>query len=700
MDQRTCRIIKLLIENGSIKTIGAIARQLDVSAKTISRNLTKVDEILAAYDLTLERRTGSGLQLIGSSIKKFSLYEAVKKSLDRKEYSPKERLSVIISRLLSSREPIKLFVLSSQLRVTDSTISNDLDKLEPWFRDQGLRLLRKPGLGISLLGDERDLRRAIVRYIYEHIEQSELLHLVQDNLNADGNDERITQVSKFLLELIDEGVWRRLEKLIHNLEREFGYQLSDNAFIGLIVHLSLTVQRIKNHESVQLGEIALQQLRAKHEFTLATTLAEKISAEFDIEIPESEVGYITMHLLGARNRYNSENIGSISMMDNFRLVKLARSVMKNAARESGKNIDKNQNLLAGLVNHFGPSISRIKMKMDIRNPLLGEIKEHYPELMTLTKKCVGELEREVGCELPEAEIAYIAMHLGAALADSEQFLHSVHRVVVACPTGMGTSRLLAGRLKSQFRNLKIVDQVPTLAINSTYTASMEFEFIISTVPIPHAPCPVVVVNTSLTRDDRLKIENELARQNETFLSSAAELEARLPFVDALKRLTEYGQAISELLMNWFYVRAAVHSIEEACFIAGKLAGKSPVDSEGIKLDLLRREDKGSTVLTGHHMVLLHCRTQHVKESAFGILQLGSGFVYQNGGEVVRTAIVMLAPVDSSECMIDTIGHAASVLLDRWGFIEILHEGNEREIFDELVKIFEEFYKSKYNELIY
>ena len=75
MDQRTCRIIKLLIENGSIKTIGAIARQLDVSAKTISRNLTKVDEILAAYDLTLERRTGSGLQLIGSSIKKFSSHK-------------------------------------------------------------------------------------------------------------------------------------------------------------------------------------------------------------------------------------------------------------------------------------------------------------------------------------------------------------------------------------------------------------------------------------------------------------------------------------------------------------------------------------------------------------------------------------------------------------------------------------------------
>ena len=699
MDQRTFLIIKLLIENDSGKTLGALAKALGISAKTVSRHLPKVEALLNDYDIKLERRTGTGLQLVGSPVKKFALLEYAKKALDRKEYSPKERLSVIISRLLSSREPIKLFVLSSQLHVTDSTISNDLDKLEPWFRDQGLRLLRKPGLGISLLGDERDLRRAIIRYIYDHIGEDELLNLVQDNLNGADSDEHITQASKFLLELIDEGVWRRIDKIIHTLEREANYQLSDNAFIGLVVHLSLVVQRIKNHDAIELDAESLDKLKAHREFKLAAAIADKIRAEFDVDIPDSEVGYLTAHLLGARNRYDSENIGSVSMMDNFRLVRLARAVMKAAARESGRDIDKNQNLLAGLVNHFGPSISRLRMHMDIRNPLLNEIKEHYPELMTLTKKCVGELERELQIELPEAEIAYIAMHLGAALADSEPFLNSVHRVIVACPTGMGTSRLLASRLRSQFRNLKIVDQVPILSINAAYVASMDFEFVISTVPIPNVEYPVVVVNTALTKDDRINIENELARQNEKFLSSAAEVEARLPFVEALKMLTEYGQAITALLSNWFYVRAEVKSIEDACSMVGRLVGRSTVAREGIKVDLLEREDKGSTVLTGHHMVLLHCRTTHVVESAFGILQLGRGFQYPSDGEIVRTAIVMLAPIDSSECVIDTIGHAASVLLDRWGFIEILHEGNEREIYNELVKIFEAFYKSKCHDLI-
>ena len=699
MDQRTVLIVKLLLENDSVKTLGAIAQNLNVSAKTISRHLPKVEALISSYDLTLERRAGSGLQLLGSPVKKFALSEHIKRALDRKEYSPKERLSVIISRLLSRREPIKLFVLSSQLRVTDSTISNDLDKLEPWFRDQGLRLLRKPGLGISLLGDERDLRRAIVRYIHDHVGEEDLLQLVQDNLSGADSDERITRASKFLLELIDEGIWRRLDKIIHTIEREADYQLSDNALIGLVVHLSLAVRRIKNQESVRLADDSIKTLQTKREYKIASAIADKLRAEFDIDMPEGEIAYITAHILGARNRYNSESIGRISMMDNLRLVRLARSVMKAAARETGRDIEKNQNLLAGLVNHFGPSISRLKMNMDIRNPLLGEIKEHYPELMTLTRKCVGELERDVGRELPEAEIAYIAMHLGAALSDSEPFLHSEHRVVVACPTGMGTSRLLASRIRSQFRNIRIVDQVPTLAINETYAAASDFEFVISTVPIPHAPCPVVVVNTALTREDRQAIENELSRQNEKFLSSAAEVEPRLPFVDALKKLTEYGLAITSLLTNWFYARATVVSIDEACATVGRLVGRTALDCEGIKRDLLSREDKGSTVLTGHHMVLLHCRTRHVEKSAIGILQLGGGFEYPAGGEKIRTAIVMLAPLDSSECVIDTIGHAASVLLDRWGFIEILHEGDEREIYSELEKIFKAFFESKRRDLL-
>ena len=204
------------------------------------------------------------------------------------------------------------------MHVTSSTISNDLDKLEPWLGEQGLRLLRKPGLGVSLLGDERDLRRAIVRYIYEHVGEERLLNVMQDNLPDD--DASVAQVSKFLLDLIDAGEWRRLEQMIRVTENDLGYKLSDNAFIGLVVHLSLAVRRIKNHEAVTVDEHICSNLRGSRSFTAAKKLAEKISAALKIDVPDSEICYITMHILGARSRYSSASLGTISMMDNYRLV--------------------------------------------------------------------------------------------------------------------------------------------------------------------------------------------------------------------------------------------------------------------------------------------------------------------------------------------------------------------------------------------
>ena len=97
-------------------------------------------------------------------------------------YTPQERQSIIVSRLLPSHEPVKLFALSSLLGVTDSTISNDLDKLEGWFKGHGLELVRKPGLGVFVAGEEQSIRQAIVTYIYDNIEENELLNLVHANL--------------------------------------------------------------------------------------------------------------------------------------------------------------------------------------------------------------------------------------------------------------------------------------------------------------------------------------------------------------------------------------------------------------------------------------------------------------------------------------------------------------------------------------
>ena len=81
------------------------------------------------------------------------------------------------------------------------------------------------------------------------------------------------------------------ERLLQQ-EREAGRQ----AFVGLLVHQALAVQRMRRHERIKLAPEVLADLQSKPEFKLAADLGAKIANEFAITINEAETGYIALHI--------------------------------------------------------------------------------------------------------------------------------------------------------------------------------------------------------------------------------------------------------------------------------------------------------------------------------------------------------------------------------------------------------------------
>lgn len=722
---RAVAVAKLLLNShnsdlsySGYTALGDIATELGVSTKTISREVMALEELLADNDVQLIRKAGAGMKLEGSEEAIQKLAQTIQKmSVEENAYTPEERRSIIISKLLPSQEPIKLFVLSSMLKVTDSTISTDLDKLEDWFKQQNLKLIRKPGVGVCVEGDERSLRKAIIKYIYDNVDEKRLLSLVDENLTAadKGNKAKNSEAGgnamKHLLNLVDQQIIKRLEHLVQSAEAELSSGLSDQAFVGLVVHLSLAVQRIRKSEAIEIDSALLNDLRQRREYGVAVVLAKKIQDEFEIEVPDDEIGYITMHLLGARNSYRKDN-ASVSVMDKFHLVRLAKSIMTIAEQETGKKLSRSTSLLAGLVNHLGPSISRLKMGMDIRNPLLTEMQTTYPDLMSLSRKCVVRLEKSIGKEMPDSEIAYIAMHLGAAMLEGETSKKRDFNVVVACPTGMGTSRLLAGRIKKSFGGLKIVDIVSIFKLNDEYLLDNNVDLVIATVPVENVTVPAVVVSSLLNDDDinairsylkQLSVVQNGKQKNENSATQGA------GFVQALEQMKEYSQAILQLLNNFFFAEIEGETdVQAICSKAAALVAEDEETRHGIVQGLLDREAKGSTLIHGTNMVLLHCASPYTKSLRFGVIHLKEGFYYsgldtvgavEGKGELLRTVMVMLAPQDASQLFRNTIGHISSVLMDRWGLIGILHEGDRESILEELTLVFKEFYQSKYEELL-
>ena len=659
-----------------------IAAKIGVSARTVTREMHGIEMALMPYGIRLLRRTGAGFMLAGDEANLTRLEMQVSTTNVRGELTPEQRRSVLTSRLLTADEPLKLFALARLLHVTDSTISHDLDRLQPWLAAQKITLVRRPGLGVYVEGAERDIRSALVRIIHDHVDEAQLLALIGDDEDTEGAAHAAEQA---LLGLVDSASVQRIDAIVSSVVH--GRNIPDAARVGLVVHLSLAVRRMQQSDAIAMDAEALGQLRRTEEFHAAQTIADRLGEVFSLMVPEAEVGYITMHLLGARSALLPIGAGRV---DNFRLVQIAQSVMRRAAEKSGAPLLRNRSLLTGLVNHLAPALHRLKLNMDIRNPLLAQMEEEHPELMALARYATPMMEEEAGAPLPADEIAYIAMHLGAALTEAGGDRPAV-RVLVACPTGLGTSRLLASRIRRAYERIRVVGELSSLALTAQEIMRRGADFVVSTVPLPQLPVPVVIASVFLTASDRAQIDAVLAV---CAPHHAAEQEEKPCFTAAMGEIHRLSGAIHGVLTGFRLQEGnSVQSMEELAHTAAHLLLSEAGAATAFAEALLQREQMASTFIAPQ-TILLHARLAQAGEPRFGVLRLAEPFSYSNG--TVRTALVMLAGNDEGA---NALGYIAAQIAERPAFMDILAQGGAEEIRRELEYVFEEHFRERLERLL-
>lgn len=685
LSERARSILAILGAGTNYVPAEKIAAEIGVSARTVTREMHGIEMSLMPYGITLLRRTGAGFMLAGDAEDLRALRHRLAAAADaQRELSPAQRRSVLTTRLLMADEPLKLFTLARLLNVTDSTVSHDLDRLQPWLAEQEIALVRRPGLGIYVEGTERAIRSALVRNIHDHADEAELLALIGDDEDRQGAA-RAAECA--LLGLVDAAYVRRIDAVVAEETAERG--IPDTARVGLVVHLALAVRRMQQSDAIAMDAGTLAELRRTEDFNAGQRIAQRLGEAFSLTVPEAEIGYITMHLLGARSAALPTGAGRV---DNFRLVQIAQSIMRLAGEKSGAPLLRSRALLTGLVNHLAPALHRLKLGMDIRNPLLAQMEAEHPELMSLARHAVRAMEEEAGAPLPADEIAYIAMHLGAALTEAGGDRPTV-RVLVACPTGLGTSRLLASRIRRAYERIRVVGELSSLALTEQEVTRRGADFVVSTVPLPPLPVPVIVASAFLTASDRAQIDAVLAV---CAPHSEAEVQEKPPFAEAMVEIHRLSGAIHALLTG---VRlredVQVQSIEALAETGAHLLIGAEA-AEEFAAALLRREQIAPTWVAPQ-MILLHAQTEATDVPRFGVLRLAQPLPY--GDRDVCTALVMCAAAEGGAVEKHVLGQIAAQIGERPAFADILAHGDAEEIRRALEYVFEEHFREVLEQLL-
>jgi len=693
ISSRTKKILKILLNNEGFTVVESVAEKIGVSSRTIRRELPRVDNWLKKHDYQLQKKKGTGIKLDLEKEEKAKIKNLLNIESVENYYSPDERKIIILSELLKSQQPTKLFNFTMMTNVSEATISHDLDEIENWVKDYNLKLIRKQGLGVYIEGRESNIRKASINLLYENLDINELFKIMQKKFSEKNIDNSRESLSRSrLLNLIGLDTIHILDNFIQGIEESLDYRLADDSYIALMVHLSIALKRIKDGEEISIKSEVLDELKQSREYVIASGLVSSIAEAFSVDIPEAEIGYVTMHLKGSKGRggiYSDE----VSMTEDYKLVLLTRKIIEKAEIELGIYLEDDEQLLIGLVRHLEPTIHRIKLNMDIRNPLLEEIKENYKRLFEVSKKCAEILAEEEDIEVPESEAAYIAMHLGSAVERKRKPV-SRFRAAVACTSGIGASRLLASRLSSEFDNLEIVGLISTIDFDKEELDNMNVDLIISTVEIPESSLPVVVVNPLLNDKHQRQIREFLISHK----AKSKSKNRKISLKEKLEIINNYNQRILEVLNN-FEIYADYHYQGMKAlikFASQKLADKASEAVE-VEKDLRRREELGSTVLEHNNIMLLHCRTAVLEELKFLVIRPQSEFkILNKNGDKSRIGliVVMAAPMHRSSQGREVLSEISRLLIENRDFIDTVNSGGKKEIYFELAEYFDQFLQQK------
>ncbi len=688
LNSRQKSIIKIITEftPQNPGTVLMISNILKISQRTVLREMPTVEKWFSSNEIELVKKTGVGIYLrIEDANAVLALLEDVK--MDN-FFTKEERRCFILSELLYETLPLKSFYFTSFLKISDGTLGADLDYAQEFLETYRVKLVRKPGVGAYVEGDEPQIRRAILGLFYEYVPVELMLSLIS---KEEGGSVEKARIFDFLLPKNIAVV----KEILINLEKELYVKFTDNAFIRLILYLLIVIRRNEYTDKMKIERERFFRISLLPEYALARQISGAIEEKLLIAMTQEETSHIAMQLMSV-NIWIKEN-ESIASDYQINVEELVLKMILSVEEQCDISLIDNKMLIEDLTRHMKPTLSRLSMQIRIQNSQLDMLKKNYKTMYEATANACEIIKNIMQVdEIPEAEIGFIAMHFCVA-SEKTKSLDKNIKVVIACPLGVGTSKMIAIKLKNEFKNIEILDVISVLEINVERLLEHNVDLIISTVDLK-VDYQYIKVSPNLTDKDRAKLQDivkGIKTKPPTKIVKVPSDDGYL-YKNNILYLSQLGTEIVALLDSVTVFRSdEIATIDDIFRKAANMYASDEEKKSIIVRDLKTRENIASTYLSEYEMYFMHCKTLAVDNCKFGFVKILNDFS-NNEGEKVLGAIIMLMPYEATPIQKEVIRTISEGLIEYKDFGVF---GQNGLISKEIEKILGRLYKKAINEKI-
>ncbi|MGY6211177.1 BglG family transcription antiterminator [Cytobacillus firmus] len=680
-------IIEFIVKTSGKHTALSIASSLNVSARTIQRDLKAVEKIVSEFGLTLTRNVNQGLVIEGKNEQIFRLIQHLTSSEPIDELPQEKKLRLLLAIL--EEDVYKTQVLAGYLGISTATLTAHLDELAEWLSRFQVDLTRKRGVGVELHGTEASKRRALAHFLlqYFHEELIEKLFLLE---NGKLGEDRI-------LHYFEADDLRHVNSIVQTVFMGAPARFADSGYLEIVLHTCITLKRTLSGFPVERKD--LPETEVTVEYGLIQEVTSRLGQAFDCAFSEGDILYLARILKGTKWS------GTEAFpYDSIVLAQMIRNVIKSVSEQLHVDLNKDFSLFQGLLAHMEPSLYRIKQNMESYNPLREEIKRKYPVLFMAVKNSLEEAFTDID-QFSDDEIAFIVLHFGSALVLQEENLSI--KALLICPTGIGTSKMLKSRLKKEVAEIDVIE-IKSIKEMSEGADLKEYDLILSTVRLPFIHAEYILVNPLLSEENILTIKNYLKNNIESFTKGKPYQELTegghqhpVSLGSMLEEISVIQESIQSLIQNFRFYRMEGEASQEQILekiLANAEGDQLLTNPEDVLQSLREREQKGGLGIPETNMALFHARSQNVCKLIFQIAHLPKPCLVKgmDGKEVaMKNLLLMLAPDELSRREQEILSLISTNIIETEESILLFSSANEEMIFKKLESIFTEYLHSHF-----
>lgn len=486
MNKRSREILSQLItktEYSQTISIQDLAEMFKVSSRTIRYDIEQINDYLKENHLQPLNLGKQGVINTQADITK------ARESLSEEGFysfklSREERVCFSAVMMICSDDYITLSEIADQLFVSRSTIIQDLEHIKSFFRERHLYVLSHSNKGLLLEGREIDKRNLLIDMI-----QSE-----NSIFKAEPIFQHLTQCLSKNLKIDLEDI-SMIEKIINEAEHIYGRFLTDQSFVQLRNYFQLSLYRLRKAHYVEYGD------DKNSKWDMAKGMIDQIQQFIVKEIPDTEIYYVASVL--NRMKYIKKTTSNKEIV---KMQVITRNFIEKISKDIHRNLQGDYIFYENLINHLESTFSTLGDRFAI-NSVVDEILQRYPEVKQATERNVYVFEEYVGRKLSEEEIAYIVLHICAAIERNKNETVR-YSVVLVCNGGIGTSQLLLARLE-KFFHLDVIDIIPAHDIENMNMDDVDA--VISTISLEGKGIEYIQVDPLLTDEDCIRVGEKLSK---------------------------------------------------------------------------------------------------------------------------------------------------------------------------------------------